>query len=73
MNTDEMCHERFEQPATPSDPHLLRDALETLKTFGRIAEMEGAEESNLKSVFVALGNLRAAAAIIDRARKAGVL
>lgn len=62
----------FPKPATPPDT-LLRDALEALKPFERIAEMEGAEESNLKSVFVALGKLRGAAAIRERARKAGVL
>ena len=114
MNTDEMCHERFEQPAAPSDT-LLRDALEALEPFADFIEHSDAgmvkwqkhiqpvvakmltdceiaalirpdanivvttgsmafgKREAVENKTLTVGHFRAAAAILERARKAGVL
>ena len=77
MNTDEMCHERFEQPAAPSDTHLLRDAMCALRAFVENIEPDPSDPMHgriLSNGFARWDDLESnAVAILERARKAGVL
>ena len=80
---DGITHYRLRKPATPSDTHLLRDALEALKPFAEYMATAGfdrnhkgellPDDAGLGWVYLNVGQFRAAAAILERARKAGVL